>query len=140
MGTHTADGLLRFDLECAFRDVFLARLEALGRLDAVVTQNIDSLHQLAGSRRVIAVHGDYTTSHCLVCGAACPLQELRALVGRMEVPRCHCGGVLKPDVVFFGENVRDLDAAAAAVASSDLLLVLGSSLTVYPAADRKSVV
>lgn len=113
---------------------FLAQLEADERLIAIVTQNIDSLHQKAGSQRVISVHGDYWTSHCLVCGREYDLETMRTMVRQVAVPRCDCDGVIKPDVVFFGEAVRGLDAAAGAVAASDLLLVLGSSLAVYPAA------
>lgn len=112
----------------------LAALESTGTLHALITQNIDPLHQRAGSRRVIAVHGGYWTSHCLSCRAAFGLDEVRAKVASEVVPHCRCGGVIKPDVVFFGEPVHALDEAAAACAASDLLLVLGSSLTVYPAA------
>lgn len=121
-------------LEPTFTHRFLARLEQDGRLHAVVTQNIDGLHQRAGSRRVLSVHGDYWSSHCLGCGRQSDLAELGRLLGQAAVPRCDCGSVIKPDVVFFGEPVRELDAALAEVAASDLLLVLGSSLTVYPVA------
>jgi NAD-dependent deacetylase len=113
---------------------FLADLEAAGKLQAVVTQNIDSLHQKGGSVNVICVHGDYWTSHCLSCGAEFDLDYMEKAVRETEVPHCQCGGVIKPDVVFFGEAVRDLERAAAEVSASDLLLVLGSSLVVYPAA------
>lgn len=113
---------------------FLAELETLGRLEAVVTQNVDSLHQKAGSQRVISVHGDYWTSHCLDCGREYDLDSMKKIVRTAAVPRCACDGVIKPDVVFYGEAVRDLDVAARVVGSSDLLLVLGSTLLVYPAA------
>jgi len=113
---------------------FLAQLEADGRLIAVVTQNIDSLHQKAGSQRVISVHGDYWTSHCLDCDRQYDLAQMETMVRTTEVPRCSCEGVIKPDVVFFGEAVRDLENAASVVGASDLLLVLGSSLVIYPAA------
>jgi len=113
---------------------FLAKLEADGTVIAVVTQNIDSLHQRAGSQRVISVHGDYWTSHCLDCGREYDITQMEAMVRETEVPRCTCDGVIKPDVVFYGEAVRDLEVAASVVADSDLLLVLGSSLAVYPAA------
>jgi NAD-dependent deacetylase len=117
-----------------FTHRFLAKLESDGQLTAVVTQNIDSLHQRAGSKRVISVHGDYWTSHCLDCFREYGFDEMDAMVRELEIPGCACGGVVKPDVVFFGEPVRDLEAAVAVVAPSDLLLVLGSSLSVYPAA------
>ena len=113
---------------------FVAKLEREGTLSAVVTQNIDSLHQKAGSENVISVHGDYWTSHCLDCGQAFELTVLEEMVRDCDVPRCTCQGVIKPDVVFFGEAVHDLERAAAIVARCDLLLVLGSSLMVYPAA------
>jgi len=113
---------------------FLAELETAGKMAAVVTQNIDSLHQKAGSRKVISVHGDYWTSHCLDCSREFDMAYLEEAVREVEVPRCLCGGVIKPDIVFYGEAVRDLERAAVAVASSDLLLVLGSTLLVYPAA------
>jgi len=113
---------------------FLTQLEADGRLTAVVTQNIDSLHQKAGSQRVISVHGDYWTSHCLDCGREFALDQMETMVRETKIPRCSCDGVIKPDVVFFGEAVRDLEVAGSVVGASDLLLVLGSSLVVYPAA------
>ena len=100
----------------------------------MVTQNIDFLHQRAGSRRVIAVHGDYWSSHCLECREPFELSQIEELLRKVDVPRCSCGGLIKPDVVFYGEAVRDLEPAAAVVSNSDLLLVLGSSLTVFPAA------
>jgi NAD-dependent deacetylase len=121
-------------IEPTFTHRFLAGLEAAGRLSAVVTQNIDSLHQKSGSENVISVHGDYWTSHCLDCAREFDLSYMEDAVREVEVPRCSCGGVIKPDIVFYGEAVRDLERAAATVASSDLLLVLGSSLVVYPAA------
>jgi len=113
---------------------FLAQLEEEGRLTAVVTQNIDSLHQRAGSQKVISVHGDYWTSHCLDCGREYDLEQMATMVRETAVPRCSCDGVIKPDVVFYGEAVRDLETAASVVGASDLLLVLGSTLLVYPAA------
>ena len=121
-------------VEPTFTHRFLADLESQGKLTAVVTQNIDALHQKAGSNNVISVHGDYWTSHCLSCNAEFDLEYMEKVVLVDEVPHCPCSGLIKPDVVFFGEAVRDLDPAASAVAGSDLLLVLGSSLAVYPAA------
>jgi len=116
----------------------LAELEAAGRLDAVITQNIDGLHAAAGSRDVVEVHGSIATASCLACGARVSLAETRR---RLEeavdgVPRCDCERPLKPDVVLFGEL---LDEAAMARASdlatrADLMLCIGSSLEVYPVA------
>ena len=121
-------------IEPTFTHRFLADLESRGRLTAVVTQNIDSLHQKAGSENVISVHGDYWTSHCLSCHAGFDLEYMEKAVMVDEVPHCACGGLIKPDVVFFGEPVHSLELAAVVVADSDLLFVLGSSLNVYPAA------
>jgi NAD-dependent deacetylase len=121
-------------LEPTLTHRFLADLEFQGRVFAVVTQNIDALHHKAGSKNVIAVHGDFWTSHCLSCRAEFSFDYMKAVVLEEEVPHCPCSGLIKPDVVFFGEPVHNLDEAAAAVAGSDLLLVLGSSLNVYPAA------
>lgn len=114
---------------------FLVRLEREGRLRCIVTQNIDFLHQVAGSQAVISVHGDYWTSRCLQCGVQWDFEALRSEVEKESVPRCReCAGLMKPDVVFFGEAVKGMDRAAAEVMEADMMLVLGSSLTVYPAA------
>ncbi len=111
----------------------LARLEAAGRLRALVTQNVDPLHQQAGSRNVISVHGSYATGRCLACGAAVDYGGMVRAARAAALPRCTCGGALKPDVVFFGEPVHAIDAARREAEASDLLLVLGSSLAVFPA-------
>jgi NAD-dependent deacetylase len=121
-------------IQPTFSHRFLAGLERQGRLAAVITQNIDSLHQKAGSRRVISVHGDYWTSRCLGCGRRFDLEHMKRAVREAPAPHCPCGGLIKPDVVFFGEAVLGLEEAAAEVGASDLLLVLGSSLAVYPPA------
>jgi NAD-dependent deacetylase len=104
----------------------------------VITQNIDGLHQAAGSQDVIEVHGSIATASCLLCGAGYPLVETRV---RLEaaadgVPRCDCGQPLKPDVVLFGELLDEaaMDRASALAAGADLLLCIGSSLEVYPVA------
>ncbi|MDR2391749.1 MAG: Sir2 family NAD-dependent protein deacetylase [Planctomycetota bacterium] len=116
--------------------LFLARLEAGGKDIGIVTQNIDGLHQRAGSKRIYPIHGDYSTARCRKCGKTVSGDDLAAsLKASPGVPACPaCGGVVKPDVVFFGENVRHLDKCLALAAESDLLLVLGSSLAVHPAA------
>jgi len=114
---------------------FLAELEARGKLTAVITQNIDGLHQTAGSRRVIEVHGSIRGGHCRRCGQEYAYERLRAEVLAGDVVHCDaCGGVVKPDIVFFGEAVRGMDDASRVAAAADLFLVIGSSLTVYPAA------
>jgi NAD-dependent deacetylase len=116
----------------------LAALEADGRLDAVVTQNIDGLHAAAGSQDVIEVHGSIASASCLACGARYPLAETRARLDAdvHGVPRCDCGQPLKPDVVLFGELLDDaaMTRASALAARADLLICIGSSLEVYPVA------
>jgi NAD-dependent deacetylase len=114
----------------------LARLEAGGRLEAVITQNIDRLHARAGTRELVEVHGTIDHSSCLVCGARYPLAEVRARQRDDEqgVPRCDCGPPLKPDVVLFGDYLpeRALRRAQALAGSAEVLLCIGSSLEVYP--------
>lgn len=121
----------------------LAELEARGILDAVITQNIDTLHRRAGSREVIEVHGTIEHSSCLACGERQPLAEVR---GRIEaapdgVPRCEQGDPLKPDVVLFGEMLpaAELERARELAAGADLLLCVGSSLEVQPVASLPAV-
>lgn len=112
----------------------LAELEAQGHLAAVVTQNIDGLHQRAGSRRVLELHGSVTRNSCVRCGATYPLEWV---MGAGGVPRCEgCGGVVKPDVVLYGEQLdeRVLRESIEAIAAADLLVIGGTSLVVYPAA------
>ncbi|MCC8167138.1 MAG: Sir2 family NAD-dependent protein deacetylase [Planctomycetes bacterium] len=118
-----------------FTHRFLAALEAAGHEVAIITQNIDGLHQRAGSRHVYPMHGDYQSAHCRRCGQEYVGPDAAQMIMDNAIPTCpECGAVVKPDVVFFGENVRHLDTAYDLVARSDILLVLGSSLTVYPAA------
>ncbi|HEY5997831.1 MAG TPA: NAD-dependent deacylase [bacterium] len=110
----------------------LAALEEAGLLRLVITQNIDGLHQAAGSRAVIEMHGDHRRLQCPRCGH---LEDVRPERFAEPVPACPaCAAPLKPNVVLFGEPVRDLDLIEAAVARCDLLLVVGTSAQVYPAA------
>jgi NAD-dependent deacetylase len=116
----------------------LAELEKRGILKALITQNIDLLHQKGGSRRVIEVHGSPAIHYCLYCpGVRMDFKTVAALVKAGDLPRCpHCGKVLKPAITFFGESLpidalRDAETEAH---KADLMLVLGTSLTVYPAA------
>ena len=111
----------------------LAQWEREGRLSAVVTQNIDGLHQAAGSRNVLELHGSVHRNHCMRCGRAFSLDYVKESEG---VPRCPCGGIVKPDVVLYEESLdgETIERAVAAIASADLLIVGGTSLTVYPAA------
>lgn len=111
----------------------LARWEEEGKLSAVVTQNIDGLHQKAGSKRVYELHGSIYRNYCTLCRRFYPAEFIRDCEG---VPRCDCGGVIKPDVVLYEEGLDQncIMAAVGAIANADLLIVAGTSLTVYPAA------
>ena len=115
----------------------LAELERRGRLDAVITQNIDRLHRKAGSEDVIEVHGSIATASCTSCGESYPLEEVESLFDADGVATCRgCAGKVKPDVVLFGE-LLPADAMARAeqlCSSADLLLCIGSSLEVHPVA------
>jgi NAD-dependent deacetylase len=118
----------------------IAGLYRLGKLDCVITQNVDNLHQAAGvpGERVFELHGNMRRARCLRCGRHYSLEEVKARLSRGEdIPDCEtCHGILKPDVVFFGEMLpEDVFQEASARASwCDLLIVVGSSLVVYPAA------
>lgn len=111
----------------------LARLEQRGKLSAIVTQNIDGLHQAAGSKRVFELHGSVHRNYCLKCGKFYTAEDIEKSTG---VPRCTCGGLIKPDVVLYEEGLdqKCLMGAIQAIAQADLLIVGGTSLTVYPAA------
>lgn len=111
----------------------LSAWEQEGRLLSVVTQNIDGLHQAAGSRRVHELHGSVLRNHCMSCGKAYGVERITACDG---VPRCDCGGVIKPDVVLYEEALPEdtVTAALKDIRSADTLIVAGTSLTVYPAA------
>lgn len=112
----------------------LASLQQKGVVDALYTQNIDCLHTKAGSK-VCELHGTLYTHSCCKCGDFyMPLDEIRKIVAQGEVPRCHCGGLIKPDVVFYGENLDEklLEQAFHDFETADIVLVFGSSLTVAP--------
>jgi NAD-dependent deacetylase len=111
----------------------LAELEKRGKLSAVITQNIDGLHQLAGSRNVIELHGSTLRNYCMKCGKKYGVDHIMASDG---VPRCSCGGVIRPDVVLYEEGLddADIDKAIRYIRRADMLIVGGTSLTVYPAA------
>lgn len=116
----------------------LAQLEALGYLKAVITQNIDGLQQQAGSQRVLEIHGHIRTATCARCYKEVPIDPIiESFLRGGRTPRCECGGVLKPNVILFGEQlpVRVYNAALEEARRCDLILVAGSSLMVAPAAD-----
>ena len=111
----------------------LAKLEEEGKLKAVITQNIDGLHQAAGSKEVLELHGSVHRNYCERCGEFYSLEEILKSVG---VPECTCGGRIKPDVVLYEEGL-DMDTirkSAQYISQADVLIVGGTSLTVYPAA------
>lgn len=111
----------------------LAKLEQEGRLRAVITQNIDGLHQKAGSREVLELHGSVLRNYCTRCGM---FYGLEAVLESEGVPRCTCGGVIKPDVVLYEEGLdqHTLQKAVYYISNADVLIIGGTSLTVYPAA------
>ena len=112
----------------------LARLEQQGKLKAVITQNIDGLHQKAGSKEVLELHGSVLRNYCERCGKFYNLDQI--LAQKELVPKCDCGGTIKPDVVLYEEslNQRTLEKSVRYISEADLLIVGGTSLTVYPAA------
>lgn len=115
--------------------IALAKLEEMGKLSAVITQNIDGLHQQAGSKRVYELHGSVHRNTCQQCGKHYSLQEMLQWKGK-GVPRCSCGGVIKPDVVLYEESLDSdvLEKAIRHIMDADLMIVGGTSLAVYPAA------
>lgn len=111
----------------------LAELERAGKLFAVITQNIDGLHQAAGSVNVIELHGSVHRNYCMNCGKAYSLEDIMSSEG---VPTCDCGGTIKPDVVLYEESLKteDIERATNEISKADCLIIGGTSLAVYPAA------
>ena len=111
----------------------LAELEKAGKLTAVVTQNIDGLHQAAGSKKVYELHGSVLRNYCMKCGKFYSAEYIKNSTG---IPKCECGGVIKPDVVLYEEGLDDstVSGALSAIQTADTLIIAGTSLTVYPAA------
>ncbi|MDA3851793.1 MAG: Sir2 family NAD-dependent protein deacetylase, partial [Spirochaetaceae bacterium] len=151
--------LLGLQPEPSLTHRYLAELEALDKVELLVTQNVDMLHHQAGSNRVLECHGTYRHGRCLNCGKAFELKDFQPALEKGEIPRCGeiqgtlreqgtgstalasgdmgpgCGGVVKPEIVFFGENLpREFYQLLEKPPQGDLLLVLGSSLSVFPAA------
>lgn len=128
------DKMLPLDAQPNAAHLKLAELERAGRLTAVITQNIDGLHQKAGSKTVLELHGSIHRNHCMTCGRAYTPEFIRD--SAEPVPTCSCGGRIRPDVVLYEEGLDD-DVVASAVHHirlADTLIVAGTSLTVYPAA------
>lgn len=113
---------------------YLARLEEMGKLKGVVTQNIDGLHQKAGSKNVFEIHGSALRNYCTKCGKKFDSNYI--FDSKEDVPYCECGGMIRPDITLYEEGLPDKDVAGAvsALKSADMLIIGGTSLTVYPAA------
>ena len=114
--------------------IFLAELEKRGKLKAVVTQNIDGLHQKAGSTNVYEIHGTTTRNYCSKCGKKYPADYI--FESKEQIPRCDCGGIVRCDVTLYEEQLpaEAVSKAIAAISSADMLIIGGTSLSVYPAA------
>ena len=128
------DKMLYLDAEPNFTHKLMAELEKKGKSLGVVTQNIDGLHQKAGSKKVYELHGSVLRNYCMDCGTFYPAEFIAESKG---IPRCtKCGGIVKPDVVLYEEGLSTpvVNGAVAAISSADVLIVLGTSLVVYPAA------
>ena len=128
------DKMLFPDAEPNAAHIALANLEKQGKLKAVITQNIDGLHQKAGSREVLELHGSVLRNYCEHCGRFYSLEDL--MEKKELVPKCNCGGIIKPDVVLYEEslNQKTLEQSVRYISQADMLIVGGTSLTVYPAA------
>ena len=138
--THTADfykfyrdKMLYLDAKPNKAHTALAQLEMSGKLKAVITQNIDNLHQTAGSKTVYELHGSVYRNYCMDCKKAYSIEKILNSTG---VPTCDCGGIIKPDVVLYEENLNEdvINGAINAISNCDTLIIAGTSLTVYPAA------
>lgn len=132
------DNLLYLDAEPNKAHYALAKLEKIGKLKAVVTQNIDGLHQKAGSKTVYELHGSVLRNNCMNCGKFYTAEFIKKSTG---VPTCECGGTIKPDVVLYEEGLDNYtwDNAYKAISRADVLIVGGTSLVVYPAAGLVNV-
>lgn len=111
----------------------LAKLEKMDKLKAVITQNIDGLHQAAGSRNVYELHGSVHRNYCMQCGK---FYDFEYIYNSEEIPRCSCGGMIKPDVVLYEEGLDEttVNEAVRHICNADTLIIGGTSLAVYPAA------
>ena len=127
------DKMLYLDAQPNAAHLKLAELEQQGKLKAVVTQNIDGLHQAAGSKAVYELHGSVHRNYCMKCGKSHDVQFIKNSEG---IPKCSCGGTVKPDVVLYEECLDDacIEGAVRAIRQADMLIIGGTSLAVYPAA------
>lgn len=121
-------------VEPTFTHKFFSKLESLGILKGVITQNIDSLHEKAGSRNIVNLHGSINGWYCINCEKRYSLKEVREKISKEFIPKCdYCEGVIRPDIVFFGEEVHDFYKALEWIKEATLLFVVGTALKVYPA-------
>ena len=122
------------DIEPNITHKALAKLEKIGKLSGVVTQNIDGLHQLAGSKNVYELHGTTSKNYCHICGKNYPSDAI--FNSGDAIPRCECGGMIRPYVTLYGEGLPDdaVNSAVKAIRNADMLIIAGTSLKVYPAA------
>lgn len=113
---------------------YLAKLEETGKLIGIVTQNIDGLHQKAGSKKVFEIHGSALRNYCIKCGKK--YDENYVFETKEKIPHCECGGMIRPDITLYEEGLpdEDVEKSIAAIRSADMLIIGGTSLTVYPAA------
>ena len=127
------DKMLCLEAKPNITHLTLAKLEQKGKLKAVVTQNIDGLHQMAGSRNVLELHGSVHRNYCMECGKFYGVKEILDVSG---VPKCTCGGVIKPDVVLYEEGLdeKTISESIRYISNADLFIIGGTSLSVYPAA------
>jgi NAD-dependent deacetylase len=116
--------------------IALKKLEAAGILKAVITQNIDGLHQKAGSKKVYELHGSIFSNHCVKCRKECTMDELKEKLDNEKAPHCSCGGTIRPGIVFYGEQIPEesMKMSVYHASRSDLMIVSGTSLLVQPAA------
>ena len=129
------DRMIDLDAKPNAAHQYLARLEEAGRLKYIITQNIDGLHQMAGSKKVIELHGSVHRNYCQECQKEFDARYIKE--AKEDVPHCpHCGGLIKPDVVLYEEplNEQDINRALAQIMNAEILIVAGTSLVVYPAA------
>lgn len=127
------DKMLALDAKPNAAHLKLAELEAAGKLRGVITQNIDNLHQAAGSKCVMELHGSVHRNYCMRCGAFYSAEDILHSTG---VPRCECGGIIKPDVVLYEEGLdtQTVEESIGLIRQADVLIIGGTSLAVYPAA------
>ena len=127
------DKMVITDVKPNITHLFLAKLEEAGKLSGIITQNIDGLHQMTGSKKVTELHGSIHRNYCMKCHKFHPLSTVD---NAKNIPYCDCGGIIKPDVVLYEESLKedDIHMALSLLSTADTLIVAGTSLSVYPAA------